>query len=134
VQIVFAYPTGSGGGFVIGDLNAVVGAHVTFWGSQWEKANALSGGSAPASFKGFADATSTNPPIAGGTWATDPGNSSGPPSTIPTYMAVLVSSTITKSGSTISGNIPILVIVRTDSGYSSNPGHAGTGTIVAVIR
>jgi hypothetical protein len=30
-------------------------------------------------------------------------------------------------------NIPEIVIVRTDAGYDSNPGHAGTGTVVAVF-
>ncbi|HEY9233202.1 MAG TPA: hypothetical protein VIS78_13695, partial [Blastocatellia bacterium] len=64
---------------------------------------------------------------------TDPGNSSEPPATIPTYMGVIVSSSITKSGSNISGAIPKVVIVRTDAGYDSNPGHAGTGTVVAVF-
>jgi hypothetical protein len=48
-------------------------------------------------------------------------------------MAVMVSSSITKSGSTIAGNTRQMVIVKTDPGYASNPGHAGTGTVVAVI-
>jgi hypothetical protein len=48
-------------------------------------------------------------------------------------MAVLVSSTISKSGSTISGDTPHIVIVQTDPGYDANPGHAGTGTVVATV-
>jgi hypothetical protein len=48
-------------------------------------------------------------------------------------MAIIVSSSINKSGSTISGNIPKIVIVRTNAGYAGNPGHAGTGTVVAVF-
>ena len=48
-------------------------------------------------------------------------------------MAVIASSSITKSGSVILGNIPLIVIVQTDPGYDSNPGHAGTGTVVAII-
>lgn len=132
-QIVFANASASGG-FVIGDVNATVGAQVTFWGAQWGKDNALSGGAAPASFKGFANSSSTSPAAAGGTWTTGPGNSSQPPSTVASYIAVIVTSSATKSGSTISGNVTAIAIVRTDAGYAGNPGHAGTGTIVAVIR
>jgi hypothetical protein len=76
--------------------------------------------------------TSTNPPACGGTWKTDPGNSAPPPATVPRTITVLVASAITKSGSVISGNIPKMVIVMTDPGYDSNPGHAGTGTVVSV--
>ena len=121
------------GSFVIGDGNAVVGNRVTFWGAQWAKLNSLSGGPAPASFKGFASSTSPNPPNCGGTWTSNPGNSSGPPSSVPSYITVIVASSITKSGPTISGNIPEMVIVQTDPGYGPNPGHAGTGTVVAVF-
>jgi hypothetical protein len=46
---------------------------------------------------------------------------------------VIASSSITKSGPTIAGNTQQVVIVRTNPGYASNPGHAGTGTVVAVI-
>jgi hypothetical protein len=53
---------------------------------------------------------------------------------IKSVRAVIVSSRITKSGSTISGNIPTMVVVLTDAGYAGNPGHAGTGTIVAAIH
>jgi len=52
---------------------------------------------------------------------------------VPTYLAVVVTSSTTKSGSLISGNMVRLAIVRVDAGYAGNPGHAGTGTIVAVI-
>jgi hypothetical protein len=46
-------------------------------------------------------------------------------------MAVAVTSNATKSGSAISGTTVAVVIVKTNPGYSSNPGHPGTGTIVA---
>jgi hypothetical protein len=38
-----------------------------------------------------------------------------------------------KSGSTITGDSPLLVLVETDPGYQPNPGHPGTGTVVAVV-
>jgi hypothetical protein len=120
-------------GFVIGDHNAVVGEQVTFWGAQWVNKNSLSGGSAPTSFKGFANSASPYPANCGGTWSSDPGNSSGPPSSIPEFITVIVSSSITKSGNVISGDIPRMAFVKTDPGYDHNPGHAGTGTVVAII-
>ncbi len=130
--LVYGYAAG-GGAFVIGDLNAINGNAVTFWSAQWEKTNSLTGPKANASFKGFANTLSTTPPVAGGTWTTGPGNSSEPPASIPAYMAVIVASTDVKSGSIISGNTVKIVIVRTIAGYAANPGHAGTGTIVAIL-
>src|SRR5207253_1219652 len=69
-QIIYAYPeargdgilptvSGAGGGatFVMGDLDAVIGKQVTFWGAQWDKLNSLSSGAAPSAFKGYANAT-----------------------------------------------------------------------------
>jgi len=131
--LVFAYAVGSGGSFVIGDNNSTVGQNVTFWGSQWANINSLTGGAAPNGFKGFANRSTTTPASCGATWTSDPGKSLNPPSTIPAYMAVIVSSSITKSDSTISGNTPKVVIVRTNSGYQPNPGNAGTGTVVGVL-
>jgi len=62
-----------------------------------------------------------------------PGNSSQPPDTVPLFMAVVASSTITKSGATITGDIPKIVVVRTNPGYGPSPGQTGTGTVVAVV-
>jgi hypothetical protein len=122
----------AGGNFVIGDRNAAVGTSVTFWGAQWWKLNSLSGGTAPAAFKGFANSPAFSATL--NSWTTSPGNSPPPPASVPTYMAVIVSSSIGQSGSTISGDAPHIVIVKTDPGYSGNPGHEGTGTVVAVLR
>lgn len=104
---------------------------MTFWGAQWDKHNTLTGGAAPASFKGFEDSAPT--PTAGTHWTTSPGNSSSPPATIPSFMGVIVSSSISKSGPRIAGNTVHIVVVRTDPGYQPNPGHAGTGTIVGIF-
>ncbi|MGZ8845201.1 MAG: hypothetical protein ACXW3C_01945 [Pyrinomonadaceae bacterium] len=132
--IIFSYLSATGGGsFVVGDVNALAGNSITFWDSQWSNTNELSDGQVPSSFKGFAGSTSTNPMQCGGSWSTSGGNSSGPPSQVPSYMAVIVSSSITKSGSIISGNISRIVIVRTNQGYSGSPGHSGTGTVVGVF-
>ena len=53
------------GTFAVGDGNAAIGTAVTFWGARWAADNMLSGGSAPASFKGFAGETKTTPPSCG---------------------------------------------------------------------
>ncbi len=68
------------------------------------------------------------------TWSTDPGNSSPPPAgPLPAYMAVIVTSSASKSRSVISGNTPHIVIVKTNPGYSPDPGHAGTGIVVGQV-
>jgi uncharacterized repeat protein (TIGR01451 family) len=122
----------TGGNFVIGDNNAAIGTMVTFWGAQWSMLNSLSGGGAPPSFKGF----EKDPPTVtcGTDWTSRPGNSSHPPAgPLPEFMAVIVSSLITKHGSTINGNTVHVVVVRTNPGYAPDPGHPGTGTVVAQI-
>ncbi|HEV2842101.1 MAG TPA: LamG domain-containing protein [Chthoniobacterales bacterium] len=126
-------PTGGNGSFIIGDLDAVVGRSVYFWGSKWAKKNKLSGGAAPSAFKGFANSTGGPAPNCGGVWMSDPGNSSGPPGTVPTFITVIASGSITESGSVINGNNRKIVVVRTDPGYGPNPGHEGTGTVISVI-
>lgn len=126
--LVYAFAPG-GGSFVVGDKSA--SGTVTFWGAQWWKVNSLSGGAAPTSFKGFALNSSAKCNVP---WSTDPGNSSPPPAgPLPSYMAVIVTSKSTQSGSQVSGNVVGLVIVKTDAGYKGDPGHAGTGTVVATI-
>ena len=133
LALTFVASAAAEGSFVIGDGNASVGSTVTFWGAQWWKANSLSGGLAPASFKGFAD-TTAEPPACGETWSTRPGNSSAPPAgPLPLFIDVVVSSHITKSGSTISGDTQEVVEVETELGYAPDPGHAGTGTVIETL-
>src|SRR5262249_4773751 len=114
----------------VGDLSATLGSHVDFWGAQWWKDNALSGGTAPAAFKGYA--ARVDNPDCPTTWTSDPGNSVPPPATIGSDITVIVSSNITKSGPVISGDIVKVVTIHTDAGYDGNPGHAGTGTVTGV--
>jgi hypothetical protein len=129
--LVFAFAPG-GGSFVIGDKESAVGTAVTFWSAQWATLNPMSGGSGPSAFKGFAAAPAT--PACGAPWSTDPGNSTPPPAgPLPQYMAVIVSSKAGKTGSTISGDTAEIVIVKTNPGYTPDPGHAGTGTVQAIL-
>ena len=128
--IVFAFP--ARGIFALGDQSATAKpSDVTFWGAQWSGLNTLTGGGAPASFKGFTDNPNSKPPACGGTWTTSPGNSSSPVASVPAYMGTAVSTSISQNGNTITGNITKIVVVLTAPGYAANPGHPGTGTIIA---
>lgn len=130
-SIGFSFAPG-GGTFVIGKHDATLGSTVTFWSAQWAKDNSLGGRGAPRRFKGFADNPRT--PVCGLNWSADPGNSTPPPSgPLPAFMGVVVTDSVTKSGSTISGNSIHIVVIQTNPGYAPNPGHAGTGKVVAVI-
>jgi Integrin beta chain VWA domain len=129
---IIAFGVTAGGNFVIGDKNAARGTSVTFWGSQWSKRNTLSGGAAPRSFKGFENHPTR--PDCGQNWVTRPGNSARPPKgPLPAFMLVLVSSKVTKSGSSIAGNTFHEVVVKTHPGYAPNPGHRGTGKVIARV-
>ncbi len=142
------------GAMAIGNLNAATGNVVTFWGSQWSTLNSLSGGPAPSGMKGYADDAAQS---CGGTWTGDPGTSGNPPPAVPSYMGVVVSSTITmpsgnpppavpsymgvvvsstitmQNSTLLVGDAPMIVVVRTNSGYGPAAGQAGTGTVVAVF-
>ena len=131
--LVYGFAPG-GGAFVVGDETAT--GKVTFWGAQWWKDNSASGGPAPASFKGFAANAVAAPSClgtggSGSPWSTDPGNSTPPPAgPLPEYMAVIVSSEMSKTGPEIHGNTVRVAVVHMDPGYEGNPGHEGTGTVV----
>jgi uncharacterized repeat protein (TIGR01451 family) len=134
--IVFAFP--GYGAFALGDLTVASSTPLTtttWWGHSWRTANSLSGGSAPAAFKGFAlhvDLPATSPPTAcPSSWTTTPGDSPHPAAAVPSYMGVLVTGKVTRSGSTIGGNVVHVVVVKTDAGYAADAGNPGTGTIVA---
>jgi len=63
----------------------------------------------------------------GESWTGRNGGGSSPPSTLPAYMAVIVTGPMDKSGSTVSGEVLRVVVVKTD------PGYAGTGTVVGAV-
>ena len=126
--IGFSFAPGEGS-FVIGKQNGAVGSSVTFWSAQWAEDNSSG---APRSFKGFAGNPQT--PGCGTNWSTDPGNSTPPPSgPLPAFMGVIVTDSVTKAGSAISGDSIHIVVVQTNPGYSPNPGHEGAGKVVAVV-
>jgi hypothetical protein len=130
IAVTALAPSAQAGTFVIGDQEAAVGNHVTFWGAQWWKENPLSTSSAPPAFKGYADTASGT---CGENWTTAPGNSSDPPGTLPPVIPVVVSDQVTKSGPVISGDTTEVVAVQVDPGYAANPGHPGTGTVISIL-
>jgi len=136
---VFSFP--SRGAFTLGN-NTVATAGptttVTWWHDLWSSLNSLSGGAAPSPFKGFAGNVTRLPTtspanVCGNTFSTTSGNSPPPTSDVPAYMGVLVASSVTKSGTTISGRWAKIVVVKVDTGYSPSPGHPGRGKIVATF-
>ena len=117
------------GSFILGDKTDT--GTVEFWGANWSTVNALTGGPAPNAFKGFGN-TTAEPPACGTTWTTRTGNSSGPPAgPLPAFMGTIVASSVGQSGPTISGKTLQIVVVTPNPGYDTNPGHPGTGTVVA---
>jgi len=119
--------------FVIGDKEAHgIGTTVNFWGAQWWKNNQMTGtvDDGVASFKGFASSAQN---ICGGTWSSQPGNSSDPPFPISDNIAIIVTSKVLKDGNAISGDIKQILLVHQDGHYNDNPGHEGNGTVISVL-
>jgi Bacterial Ig-like domain (group 3) len=135
---VFAFP--SQGAFVLGDIPvglAGPATTLTWWSDTWSAQNSLSGGAAPATFKGYAGTVTSLPSttpaaVCGGTWTSSGGNSPAPPSGVPSYMGVLVTKTVTKAGNSVTGDFAEIVVVKVNPGYGPQPDTPGTGTIVAV--
>ena len=106
--IVFAFP--GSGAFALGN-NTVAAAtsstKVTWWDSNWNPLNNLSGGSARR-LQGLREGgpAAGDPPAAfcSRSWASSGGNSPPPPATVPSYMGVVVAPNITKAGATINGS------------------------------
>jgi hypothetical protein len=46
-------------------------------------------------------------------------------------MGVISTGSTVKNGAQISGTTPHIVVVQTNPGYAPDPGHAGTGVVVA---
>jgi hypothetical protein len=107
---------------------------VTFWGANWTRQNRVSHGRA-RDFFGFAGRPSTSPPACGGSWTTAGryGEDIRPPRNVPSYLGVVVASSIRTFGGITTGNVVEIVVVRTNPGYTPNPAPPGTGTVVAVF-
>jgi RHS repeat-associated protein/uncharacterized repeat protein (TIGR01451 family) len=121
-----------------------IGQRVNFWGSQWESQviNGQYFGANP-SFKGWSgsvasfnqcEANATLATLDMACWQVKPGQSFPPNQVLPTYIEVVVSTVIDKSGDTVFGNIACGAILQVDHTppYGAVPGQDGFGTIAAV--
>jgi len=115
---VLLYRLPAGGTFAVGDGSAT--GPVTFWSPSWGLLNTLSGGPAPASFKGFTQQTANG-------WTALPGLTHVP-ATVPEWMGVIVTHTATKAGHLITGDKTRMVIVHVDT---YDPAVVGHGTVAA---
>lgn len=110
--------------------NVGTGKDYTFWGANWSKQ--VTGGEFPANsgFKGYADS------VAGAAWSANTGNSGRPPATVASYIGVIVSTMATTNGGVTRGNIAEIAVLRVDNptAYLPDPGHPGTGVLVAIVR
>ena len=93
---------------------------------------------APSAFKGFAGVVSlpTTTPAAFCSRQLDEHRrqqSRHRRATVPSYMGVIVSSSVTKSGNTVNGDYVKIVVVKTNPGYAPGPFNPGTGKIVATF-
>jgi hypothetical protein len=106
-----------------------VGDHFTFWGSQWSKQVSRGDYGGGSSLKGWADK------VSGSTWSTGTGNSVSAPGSVASYISVLVTTHVKKSGSTLGGDVARRVVIRVDDPdrYDANPGHSASGTVVAIL-
>jgi hypothetical protein len=106
-----------------------VGDRVTFWGSQWHKQVRRGDYDGGSSLKGWADH------VSGSGWSTGTGNSVSAPGSVADYVSVIVTTHVSKHGSTISGDVARRVVVRVDDAdrYDGRPGRSAGGTVVAVL-
>ena len=120
--------------FVIGNNQPhAIDDIVNFWGAQWWKHNptSITSDNGWESFKGFAPVSDN---VCGGKWSSGPGNSDPPPAApLPSSINIIVTDKVNKNGNTLSGNIVQIITVTQDGHYQANPGHAGNGTVTAVL-
>jgi hypothetical protein len=129
--LVFRYLDGQS--FAVGDRSATIGATVTYFGVEWTKWNALSNTAKPTPlFRGLAAHLASDPAQPGSTWSASPADEASPPSSVPSYMAVLITSRVDRSGAQISGDVTRLAVIQTNPGYSRTETRA-TGRLVAFL-
>ena len=124
-----------------------IGQRINFWGSTWN-AQATGGNyTAGTDFLGFAtpvhgggtcepSARTTGATILDfGCWTAKPATAS-PPATLPTYISVLVATSIGEVSGRVYGNIAAVVVLQVDTSPAYGPGlnQQGFGTIRAVIE
>jgi hypothetical protein len=104
------------------------GERVQFWGAQWAKQVKAGDYQAGGEFKGWAQT------VAGATWSSKGGDSK-PPDTVASFISVIVTTHVARSGDVVAGNVARIAILRVESPetYDGNVGHPGFGTVVALL-
>ena len=145
---VIVYQDTGAGSFVIWGANRAtigqsvpIGSERQFWGAQWARQITAGPYFAHNDFKGWSASTFTSPnpgyaSPTGAYYSTKPGQSTEPPETIGAYIRVIITTRTSKDGSGDRGNIAAWAILRVDNParYDADPGHAGLGTVVAIIN
>lgn len=136
---LLAYGFSSGGTFALGNRTAVASPAApavtnTFWGAGWAAANPTSGKSS-STFQGFVKNAAPNtrmpltiPPV--GTPRIITGRA---PASVPSFMLVAVTPSITPFGAIGDVAGTRWAIMRTAAGYGPTPTTPGTGTVVALL-
>ena len=121
-----------------------IGQQVTFGGNAWSNQATSGDYHAGSDFLGFAtpvhDAAVCEPNarttgttlLDFGCWTAKPGTAT-PPATLPTYIGVIVATSIGEVSGRVYGNIAAVVVVQVTT-YGPSPTQTGTGTIRAVIE
>ncbi|HET7567394.1 MAG TPA: hypothetical protein VFJ91_05340 [Gaiellaceae bacterium] len=105
-----------------------LGKRYVFWGHSWAKQVTSGDWHANDSFKGYAGT------VGQASWSVKPGESF-PPAGMGDYVLVIVSTSIAKKGSVVTGNIAAHALLRVDdpASYRPDPGHQTTGVVVAIL-
>lgn len=125
--------------FVVWGPNASAGARVQFWGDDWAKQIAdKTARKALDDFKGFADT------VGGRVWSARGGDRVKPPVSVPQYVGVIVTDSISKTRDVLSGNVSAIAVLRVvplqryDEGGSiaatARLGERAFGTVLAVLH
>ncbi len=124
-----------------------IGQRINFWGSAWNTQATGGDYCGGTNFLGFATpvhgegicepgARTTGATLLDfGCWTAKPGTAS-PPATLPTYISVIVATSIGQVPGRVYGNIAAVVVLQVDTSPAYGPGtnQQGFGTIVAVIE
>lgn len=107
-----------------------VGQHVVFWGEHWWDQVNLPEKSRIKEFKGWAATMDRM------IWTTKGGNAK-PPETLPTYISVIITTSVERTGADdkgkVRGNVVGHAVLRVDAPYRDEPGRPVSGVVVALI-
>ena len=122
-----------------------LGDRVNFWGGTWDTQITSGDYEVKGPFLGYAvvppgpvtlcqslASTTSAPPLDDSCWHSKGGNIS-PPESLPQYIQVIVSTSMSKLQGTVFGNTAATAVVRVEPGYASHRNYPGYGQIVDVI-